>query len=239
MRKKTYAIVIAVVAGAFMSTPSAQATPSSAFVANAVYDGQVIRVIGQSIPSDKGVYVVECANTASQSFNPQTDCTTRSENPSSTLWFNADPAQQAQGASDPGTSQPFKVLRRVAGYDCMTSACALVTVRDHLNPSDMSMLSVLPLVFTKIPATASWSKAPGSYSVSKSKKVDLLSGTLKTKGGQTIAFSSVTPTVCTVAKSGTKESVTFKKAGTCYIVASNAANASYEAGSYMWSLRAS
>lgn len=238
MTKKVIAITAMLISGLVVSVPSAQATPNAAFVANAVYDGQVIRVVGQNVPSDKGIYVVECANTDSQAFNPQTDCTTRSENPASTLWFNASPAQQAQGASDPGTSQPFKVLRNVAGFDCLTSACALVTVRDHLDPSDMSMLSVLPLTFTKIPASAAWSKAPGSYSVKANKKIDLLSGTVKTKGNQTLSFSSVTPSFCSVSKVGSKEVVSFKKVGNCYIVASNVSNARFEAGTYMWVFRA-
>lgn len=239
MRKRIFVILATMVAGMLVVAPSAQASPTVAFVATSAYDGQVVRVVGKNLPDGKGIYVVECANTDSQSFNPQTDCTTRSENPASTLWFNADPAQKAQGASDPGTSQPFKLLRNVAGFDCLTSACALVTVRDHLDPSDMSMLSVVPLTFTKIPASVAWIKAPGSYSVSKNKKVDLLSGNLKTRGGQSLLFSSVTPSICSVAKNGTKEVVTFKKAGSCYVVASNSANTRFESGTYMWAFRAS
>ena len=101
-------------------------------------ENQIISVQVKGLPSDKGIYVVECVLSAGTISSDPKDCTSP-QNVGSALWVSS------QGGSDPSVAQSFKVLRTINSKDCNANSCALVTSRDHMDRSDRSFDSITPI----------------------------------------------------------------------------------------------
>jgi len=107
-------------------------------------DNQVISVKVNGLPMDKGIYVKECVLTDGKvSSNPK-DCTS-SQNTGSALWFSFSP-----GGWNSSNAQNFKVVRTINGKDCTVNSCAIVTLRDHIAPSDRTYDSITPITVGSI-----------------------------------------------------------------------------------------
>jgi len=98
--------------------------------------GQTISVQANNLPSDKGIYLVECVLSEGQMSHDPKDCTSP-QNVGSALWIS-----NSQGGANPSQAQQFTILRTINSKDCATNECAIVSVRDHVQSSDRSFDSV-------------------------------------------------------------------------------------------------
>ena len=143
-----FAIAASLILTTFIQVP-ATAVPDATFgiavsQTSRLFDGQAITVRAQNLPSDKGIYVLQCLLTAGIPDYPK-NCTSLQSNPKAVLWIST-----SQGASNPSVANPFAVVRTINSNDCSTLTCGLVTVRDHMASHDRSFDTVTPLSFSTI-----------------------------------------------------------------------------------------
>lgn len=98
--------------------------------------GQTISVQANNVPSDKGIYLLECVLSEGQMSRDPKDCTSP-RNVGSALWIS-----NSQGGANPSQAQQFTILRTINSKDCATNECAIVSVRDHVQSSDRSFDSI-------------------------------------------------------------------------------------------------
>lgn len=114
-----------------------------------IADSQIISVKVNNLPTGKGVYVRECYLINGAPSSDPNDCT-KQQNVGSSLWIGP-----GRGASDPSQSQPFKVLRTINGKDCAPANCAIMAMRDHVDFSDRSLDTLIPIKVSNLTITAS------------------------------------------------------------------------------------
>ncbi len=98
--------------------------------------GQSVSVQALNLPSDKGIYVLQCVLTDGHLSGVQKDCTSP-QDVGSALWISTSP-----GGANPSQAQAFTILRTINSKDCATNVCAIVSVRDHVQSSDRSFDSI-------------------------------------------------------------------------------------------------
>ena len=159
MRFQKLAQLSAVVTLAITGLTGTPAVASEAFgisisQTSRLYDGQIVSIVTSNLPSDKGIYVLQCLLKDGKPDYP-TNCTSLKTTPQSVLWISAAPGSSSQGASNPAIANNFKTIRTVNGNDCATLSCAIVTVRDHMGSSDRTFDTATALSFSTVIPTIS------------------------------------------------------------------------------------
>jgi hypothetical protein len=116
--------------------------------------GQRVVVTGSGYSVDKGVYVAFCVLPKPGQRPPQcgggADTTGASGD---SAWISSNPPEYGRQLATPyGTGGSFRVTLSVrsaivAGVDCRTTACAILTRNDHTRGSDRSQDLVVPVTF--------------------------------------------------------------------------------------------
>ena len=109
--------------------------------ATKLYDGQIVSVKANNVPSDKGLYVMECLLVNGGPSQNQADCTP----PQNGLWLST-----AAHASDPSQAHELPVVRNVGTNDCAVATCGIISMRDHGDLTDRSLDSVTPITLSTL-----------------------------------------------------------------------------------------
>jgi len=109
-----------------------------------LFDGETVSFQAQNIPSDKGIYVMQCLLINHAPSQNPSDCTSARNG----LWLSTE-----QYASDPMQAHNLTVFRTIGSTDCAVATCGIVTMRDHGNLSDRTFDSATPITFSTIVPT--------------------------------------------------------------------------------------
>ena len=110
-----------------------------------IADGQFVTVTVENLPADKGIYIVECVLTDGHPSRDPKDCTSP-QNVDSAFWVS----NGAEGTNPSSHVVALKVLRTINSKDCVVNSCAIVTMRDHVDPTDRSFDSITPIKVSAI-----------------------------------------------------------------------------------------
>lgn len=107
-------------------------------------ENQTITVTVNGLPSDKGIYVLQCVLSAGQLTRDPKDCTSQ-QNLGSALWFSSQ-----TGASNPALPASFKILQTINDKTCVANGCAIISMRDHVDRTDRSFNTFTPIQVSAI-----------------------------------------------------------------------------------------
>ncbi|MBU6348134.1 MAG: hypothetical protein KGQ38_05935 [Actinomycetales bacterium] len=107
-------------------------------------ENQIITVTVNGLPSDKGIYVLQCVLSAGQLTRDPKDCTSQ-QNLGSALWFSSQ-----TGASNPALPASFKILQTINDKSCVANGCAIISMRDHVDRTDQSFNTFTPIQVSSI-----------------------------------------------------------------------------------------
>jgi len=110
-----------------------------------IADGQFVTITVENLPADKGIYIVECVLTDGHPSRDPKDCTSP-QNVDSAFWVS----NGAEGTNPSSHVVALKVLRTINSKDCAVNSCAIVTMRDHVDPTDRSFDSITSLKVSTI-----------------------------------------------------------------------------------------
>lgn len=115
--------------------------------AHLVHSGDRVTVTISGLPEGEGIYVRQCAAPAVEGNRPST-CVGISD----TVWTSLDSTSTNQGAS-PFTGTVELAVKRTftasnaTAVDCELVSCGVLVRRDHLNPTDFSLDTFVPITF--------------------------------------------------------------------------------------------
>lgn len=112
--------------------------------------GETLAVAIDGVPAGEGIYVRECVAAATAGTRPSTCAGI-----GNTVWASLNAVSQAQGASVLTGAVNVGVLRTfTAGngtsVDCEVSNCGILVRRDHLDPTDLSLDTFVPISFARV-----------------------------------------------------------------------------------------
>ncbi len=180
--------------------------------------GEDLTVSLAGVPSGNGLYVRECQQSLTAAR--PTLCNGMG------VWTSLDSGSIAQHATDASRPQTLSVqglfTSNSTTVDCSVVVCGVFIRRDHVDGSDVSLDTFIPLTFTapsKVAQTLSPTLATGTYSVAKGKSSTIIADNVKTQNGQSLTWSTSNATLCSVSSTNHKKVVSFKKVGTCVVTA--------------------
>lgn len=202
-----------------------------------------VRLIG--IPEGKGVYVRQCIATSDGSRPTQCNGIVGNTPDPKVVWATLDETYLQFGATNAASqfqlevNGQFKVGEKT--FDCLVETCGLFIRRDHLEGSDTSLDTFVPITFAapekKSQSITGWLVSPKKYSVKAGGVKTLANSKMKSNVGLKVTFSTSTPKVCKLETSAKKQKVAFKKSGNCNVTAKAQGNHRYNSKTYSWTFK--
>jgi hypothetical protein len=220
LRKTVFSLVAIALA-----TPFVAASPASAAVAVSLskqislVDGEKITVTLAGVPATQGVYVQQCYQPrVGQRAASGLLCNGSLHQTDVMIWASMDGARGSQSAAAPLT---FTVRQQVqvgsTTYECGPWNCFLFVYRDHRGLSDVSLDTVVPLVFLAKQELRmrSFGLAKDGATVRVGSTKRLQTEFMVTEQGVDARAKSLTPDVCSVTRGNPITTVRFVSRGTC------------------------
>jgi len=207
---------------------------------NLIDAGDALAVTISELPSDKGVYVRQCALPA-DGTRP-TNCDN-----AAAVWASNVASALTQGGVDASKAIPFNLKGAFVGQagliDCQLVACGVYLERDWNGLSDRSLDTFVPVSFGAPIAAkqvvSGWKKAPGSVRLKAGKSLELAKKSLKTRQGNALNWSASSPKICKLVKSSKTVSVKAVKAGNCVVTATVPGSTRAIAKTFTWKVKVS
>ena len=219
-RKSLVAFVaVALLAPFTPSAPVSAAVAVSLSKQISLVDGEKITVTLAGVPATQGVYVQQCYQPrVGQRAASGLVCNGSLQETEVMIWATMDGARGSQSAASPLTFTVREQVKAGANtYECGPWNCFLFVYRDHRGLSDVSLDTIVPLVFlaNQELRMRSFGLAKDGATVRVGTTKRLQTEFMVTEQGVNARARSMTPDVCTVTRGRPITTVRFLSRGTC------------------------